>query len=447
MVIGVSRPLKVLFVSHGGRLGGAERCLLSLVCGLDRSRCTPVVVVPHDGPLTTQLKQAGIPVHHTLLRQWAVYNNTSPEKCHLFRKGMSARIGRLAAIIEREQADVVISNSITVLDGAFAARVSGRPHAWNVLEMLSQDPGHFPLLPIETMYSWLPMITDALVAVSESVAEEFRGYLPPEKILTIHTGIQPPTVSEAAVDVRTELGFAGDTPIVTFVGMLSERKGVRTLCAAIPLVLESFPQAKFLFAGTDGGLKGHLESEISRMGIQSSVKLLGQRSDVGRLVSQSSIFVLPANADPLPVAVMEAMSLGKPVVATKSGGCSEMVDHGVTGMLVEPQAPAELAEAIKTVLADDQLAKRMGESGKARFDRMFSREQYVDRFQTLFEQLAALMTAKPIQGDGQPVLPVLPEFHPTLGTRLRAELLRSRELYLEFRNLIIHKLSVMQGKS
>lgn len=436
-----SYPLKVLFISHGGRLGGAERCLLSLVRGMDRNRFEPVVVVPYGGPLVTELEKDGIKVLHADMRQWAVYHSKTPEKCHLFRRDLAQRVRKLADLIEKENAAVVCSNSISLLDGALAARVAGRPHVWNVLEMLSQDPGHFPLLPLELMYSWLPDITDALVGVSEAVEEEFRGHLPAEKLLTIHTGISPLKITEAPVSVRAEVGFAEDDLIVTFVGLISERKGIRTLSSAIPLVISSFPTAKFLIVGTDGGLKSHLENEIQNAGIQSSVKLLGQRSDVGRIVSESTVFVLPANADPLPVAVMEAMSLGKPVVATKSGGCSEMVEHGTTGMLVEPQAPAELAEAIKTVLADPQLAKSMGENSRKRFERMFSREQYVEKFQSLFEKLAKLKKDKAVKSDGQPDLPELPEFHPSLTTRLRACGLRSYELYLNYRNLMRHKMS------
>lgn len=363
MTISEKRPLKVLFASHGADLGGAERCLLPLVLGLDRERFDPVVVVPRGGLLVERLKNSGVTVRQTPSRLWAAFNTGTPAKCHLFRRDFTNRVKRLADLINAEQAQIVVSNSIALLEGAFASRIAGCPHIWNVLEILSRDPGLVPLIPLELVYSWLPQLTDALVAVSSAVADEFSGYLPPEKIITIHTGIHPPAIATASVDVRSEFGYSVETPVVQYVGLLSERKGVRTLIASVPTVLKSFPDARFLLAGTDGGMKGFLESEIARLNLGSAVKLLGQRNDVSRLVSECTAFVLPANADPLPVAVLEAMSLGKPVIATRSGGCSEMVDQGKTGLLVEPQAPEELAQAIVTVLADADKANAWASAG------------------------------------------------------------------------------------
>ena len=433
------RPIKVLFASHGADLGGAERCLIPLVCGLDRSRFDPVVVVPRDGALVGTLRNRGVRVNRSPFRLWAAYNTGTAAKCHLFRKNFPRRVRSLADLIESEQADVVVSNSMALLEGAYASRMVGRPHIWNVLEILSKDPGHVPLLPLDLVYSWLPKLTDVLVAVSAAVADEFRGYLPSEKIRIIHTGIHPPEVTSESKGVCAEFGFPAGSSIVQYVGLLSERKGVRTLMAAVPIVLRLFPQARFLLAGTDGGLKGFLESEIARLNLGQSVKLLGQRNDVGRLVSECTVFVLPANADPLPVAVLEAMSLGKPVIATRSGGCSEMVCHGNTGLLVQPQSPDELAQAISTVLANPELANRMGEEGRHRFQEIFSVDQYIRNFEQLINEIVNLR----IDGGYSipPTAPSFPPFEIKLATRFQATLLRCRERFREVRNSLIRRLS------
>ncbi len=431
-------PTKVLFASHGAWLGGAERCLLPLATGLNRDRFHPVVVVPQGGPLVERLEQAGIPVLKSPSRWWATHNRKTPAKSYLFHKDFAQRVRQLGNLIERENADVVISNSFSFLEGAFAARLTGRPHIWNVLEILSKDPGLAPLMPRELVYSWLPQLTDRLVVVSQSVADEFKGFLPPELIQIIHTGIPKPTVPVASTDVRTEFGFAPDSPVVQYVGILSERKGVRTLITAIPHVLETFPQAKFLFAGTDGGLKSFLVSEIDRLNLSASVKLLGQRNDIGRLVSESSLFVLPANADPLPVAVLEAMALGKPVVATRSGGCSEMVEQGKTGLLVEPQSPPELAQAIVSLLSNPGETRQMGERGLERFQQKFSLEQYVESFETLIDEI--VKSKKTDANRNQQSLPELPGFDASLKTRFQATILRTRERYHEIRNSLLLRL-------
>ena len=438
------RRLKVLFASHGADLGGAERCLLPWASGLDRDRFDPVVVVPRGGPLVGLLQKNGVAVRQSPFRLWAAYNTGTPAKCHLFRKDFSVRAQRLADLIDREQADVVISNSMALLEGAYASRIAGRPHIWNVLEILSKDPGHVPLMPLELVYSWLPQLTDALVAVSAAVAEEFERFLPADRIHTIHTGIHPPKVSAAPMDVRTEFGWTADTPLVQFVGILSERKGVRTLIGAVPLILKSFPETRFLLAGIDGGMKAFLESEIARLNLGSFVKLLGQRKDIGRLVSECSTFVLPSNADPLPVAVLEAMALGKPVVATNSGGCSEMVEPGTTGLLVPPQSPEELAKAIVTVLADSDLAKRMGEQGRQRFQNMFSLQQYISKFEDLIQEMASLKNTTVNADRRSAPVPEFPPFDASLTTRLQATLQRTRERYHEIRNSIRLRISSLK---
>lgn len=409
-----------MFVSHGERMGGAERCLLSLVRALDRSRFSPVVVVPRGGALVAELRSVGIPVRRSLTRLWTGYNSATDGQIYLFRKGFSERVQRLARLIEHEKADVVVSNSIAILEGAFAAKLAGRPHIWNVLEMLSQDPGSIPFLPLHTVYSWLPEITNTIVAVSSSVAEEFRGFVPEAMIRTIHTGIKKPAVPESSVNVRTEFGISDDAPIFLYVGILSQRKGVHILGAAIPKVLESYPQARFLLAGKDGGMKEVLEKEFRRSGCESSVKLLGPRNDVARLVTECTAFVMPALADPLPVSVLEAMSLGKPVVATKSGGCSEMVENGLNGFLVEPNSVSDLVRGIEAVIEQPEQSKTMGQRGSERFQKEFSTEQYVNSFQSLIESVANVSHSGHVHVAKQLQLPEFPPFNVTFSTRCQA---------------------------
>jgi len=430
------KKIRGLFVTVAGGMGGAERCLLSLVCGVDRSRIEPIVVVPELGELVPELKKYNIEVRQSPIRRWNGFKSFPGAQQYLYQKSFQARVDKLVRLIEREQIGIVVSNGMPCLEGAYAARKAGVPHIWNIMEMYSRDPGFVPLLPLLSVYSWIEQLTDALVVVSEGVAIEFQSHVPPELIRTIYTGIEKPVIQEGSPDIRTELGFKADCDVVLFVGLLSERKGVRSLIGAIPLVLKQFPEARFLLAGKEGGLQSYLESEIQRQQMGDSVRLLGQRPDVGRLLRDASLFVLPSLADPLPLSVLEAMSLGKPVVATRSGGCSEMVVHGKTGLLVEPNATEDLAQAICAMLADRATATRMGKLGEERFRELFSVPQYVDAFENLMRDLIQKNADKRSAAAPLRPLPELPNFQRTLKVRCEALFLLARERLLPVRDAL-----------
>ena len=141
-------------------------------------------------------------------------------------------------------------------------------------------------------------------------------------------------------------------PVVTFVGILSERKGVVDFVESARLVLQRFPKAIFVMAGPDGGKGREAIAKIDKYGIRDSFRILGNRSDVPRILSASDMLVLPSLADPLPLAVLEAMAAGIPVVATRSGGCEEMV-------VGRRDRPARAREKSSHVVAGDHRAYRV----------------------------------------------------------------------------------------
>jgi glycosyltransferase involved in cell wall biosynthesis len=220
--------------------------------------------------------------------------------------------------------------------------------------------------------------------------------LPGQNVEVVHTGVKPVKPSALENPKRELFGFADDAPVVSFVGLHSERKGVVDLADAAALVLDEYPRTKFVFAGRDGGKTREVTRRIGRYGIQEACRLLGPRDDIPDILAASDMIVLPALADPLPLAVLEAMSAGLPVVATDSGGCSEMVVDGKTGRIVPIRDPRRLAEAICELLRDSRKRKEMGCMGKARFDAHFSQQQYVHHFEAVLD---AAIGASPNKGE------------------------------------------------
>lgn len=417
--------IRVLLVSHSPNLGGAERCLTALLSRLDRRRFEPIVALPALGPLAEDLNGRGIPFHVTPLRWWVGVRKASRAMRYVFQRDLERRVEVLASIIHREDVHVVFSNSLVFLEGALAARQTRRRHVWHALEMMKRDPDLMPLLPVEHVYARLAQLTDRVAAVSACVRDELAPYLGPHALQVIHTGIEPPPIEPASA-IRAQLGISSQVPLVTYAGLLSRRKGALTLVQAAPQILKRVPNAVILLAGGEGGVGSEIRRRIRQAGLCQSVRVLGHRSDVKAIVSASDLFVLPPLSDPLPVAVLEAMALGKPVVATHSGGCSEMVDDTVTGLLVRSEDPNSLAKAVIRLLMNPDQAKRMGAAGRTRATEHFSMTSYVAFFEATLEELAN----QPRMAAVNLVSSFRPEEGAAVGTftRWEAGLLRLREI-------------------
>jgi len=384
--------MKILFLSHSSFAGGAERCLCMLLSGLPRDKYEPLVVLPPKGLLRRRgkgdisptVEQMGIETVQASVKWWVGdWTRYKP-----FARGLEQRVEDIARIIKREEVELVVSNTCVVVEGALAASRCRVPHVWYVHEMLDRDPVLDTFLPPERFYSLLSGLSAKVVAVSESVKSEVEQFGPLPNVEVLYTGIPPLEPSGLEHPKQELFGHGDDTPVVSFVGLLSRRKGVLDLIDAAALVHADLPKARFVLAGGDGGEAREAARRIDSLGINDAVQLLGPRSDVPDILAATDVFVLPALADPLPLVVLEAMSMGLPVVATHSGGCAEMVVDNQTGRLVPVGDAKSLAAAISQLLSDPSMAKEMGRRGKQRFDSLFSRQRYIDQFGRIFDEAA-----------------------------------------------------------
>jgi glycosyltransferase involved in cell wall biosynthesis len=189
-------------------------------------------------------------------------------------------------------------------------------------------------------------------------------------------------------DVRAELGIGPDDPVVTSVGFLRQPKAMDVLIEAAAKIAPQFPSLKVLIVG-EGDDRPVYEALIDRLGVADTVKLIGLRSDVPDLLRASDAAVLSTNSEGSPLSVMEYMDAGLPTVATRVGGIPDLIDDGVEGLLVEPQDPAGLGDALARVLSDRDEARRMGERARERRLREFDIDVMVDNLQNLYLELYA----------------------------------------------------------
>jgi glycosyltransferase involved in cell wall biosynthesis len=352
--------------------GGAERQLVVLLEGLDRSRYRPFVVVERlGGALEPSVRKLGIPIH-------VVPRRSRRDPLFPFR---------LARLLRRERVDVVHPvESMLDVYGVLAgvvARVPVRLMTWRTL--------HYRWW--HTVLLWLTLpLAHRLIANSEHAARWLRRWFRPRsRVIAIPNGLDCERFAHAPTldEKRRALGLADDAgPLIGMVARLRPDKDFETLFDAARRLRARFPKLTVLVVGS-GPRLGELEAAASRLLPPGGCRFLGQRHDVHELYHLFDVSVLATEYEGMPNVVMEAMAAGRPVVATAVAGCSELIANGATGILVPPHDAEALAGAIARLLDDGALARQLGKAAQQHVREHYSLERLVERHEHLYESLLA----------------------------------------------------------
>lgn len=222
------------------------------------------------------------------------------------------------------------------------------------------------------------------LAVSDAVRHVLlTSGIPMHRVQTIHSGVDMRRF--AHVPISPPL-FPAGTRIVGTVGHLAGHKGHRYLLEATPYLLRSEPHLGIVIAGT-GALRSTLEAQAAALGIAERVCFTDFRSDILALMQRFEIFVFPSYLEGLGTSMLDAMALRKPVVATRAGGIPEVVQDGVTGLLVPPRDAQALARALLSLLQHPEQGRKFGKAGRRRVEQHFTAEQMATRTMQVYQQL------------------------------------------------------------
>lgn len=358
--------LTILHTESSAGWGGQESRTLQECLGLKKLGDRVLILCKPGSKLSERAGAAGIEVLTHPMRG-------SYDMCAVWR---------IMDIIKKENVDIVNTHSgVDSFLGAVAGRLSlKRPRIVRTRHLA---------LPITSRASYA-LLPHRVVTVSEYV----RTYLikekgiPAAKVIAIPTGIDLEKFDpdKTPDTLRAGLGLKGGALIVGTVAILRRKKGHHVLLDAIPRVLAAVPEAVFVFAG-NGPQMENIEARIKELGIENSVLLLGLRSDVPSVIKGLDIFVLPTLQEALGTSILEASAMGIPVIATRVGGVPEAVIEGKTGILVEPQDSAGLADAIIRLLKDAPLRERMGKEGRRAAVENYSTDIMSKRMKSLYAEL------------------------------------------------------------
>jgi len=246
------------------------------------------------------------------------------------------------------------------------------------------------------------------VAVCESDARflENRKHVPAEKITTIHNGVDARrfVVSrDARAAVRHALGFAEGDSVLIMVARLHRGKGHRVIFEAMRQLLPSYPTLKLICLG-EGSEGPELRALCQSFGLEHCICFAGYQRNVPEWLAAADINVLPSFYEGLPLTILEAMAAGLATVASNVGGIPEAIEDGVTGLLVSPGDPRQLAEALSLLLNNTAKRARIGRAAHERVLRSFAFEQQVSSTEKMYLELCGAVSAQQAAPMGTDVL-------------------------------------------
>ncbi len=391
MSAGVSA--KVMFVIDSLGLGGAERSLAEMLPGLIGAGLEPMVVClsPADA-VGRDIRRLGVEVRVVSGR---------------------GRIGRVRAL--RKQIASVAPDCVhtTLFESDVAGRLAAAGRRVPVITSLVNAP-YLPVRledpNVRRSRLWAARMIDGWTArhltthfhaITHAVkrrAVEALG-IPPERVTVIERGRDPRRLGEGGParrrSSRAALGLDDDAEVLVTAGRQEFQKGHRILLEAMAILASARPRAILMMAGREGHASAELEELGRRIGLGDRIRFLGQRTDVPDLLAAGDIFVFPSLYEGFGGAVIEAMALGLPVVASDLEALREVVEPDHSAILVPPGSPGELASAIGGLLDDPDRARALGERGRRIFQERFTVERAAGRMVDLYRRVLRDHRARP----------------------------------------------------
>jgi len=373
--------IKVLEMIDSPFLGGGQINLLSLATSLDKSLFEVLVCSGDGGALVEAVKTKGIrhiPIPIT----------------KKFSRKIAAEI---VDILSEHRIDVLHTHGgVAGFYGRWAAHKNRIPVIVHTLHGIHYL--HYRNFVLKSIYifleKWFSRFTDAVIYVCDSDKDLGKKYglVPERKSAVIRNGIDfshfektRRNLSEE-VDWGEELGIDLSRPIVGTVARLHRQKGIPYLLEAARLLSQEIPGIQFLIVG-GGPWKNRLKDQKNRLGLEKEVHFLGERKEIPQILSLFDVVVLPSLWEGLPYSLLEAGALRKPVVATDVNGVKEIITDGKTGILVPPKSPKRLAEALRQLIENRDLALHLGEALKEDLHDRYALSRMIEDVQNLYLRL------------------------------------------------------------
>ena len=380
--------MQILFYNHTGKVSGAERVLLMILGGIDRSRFNSVVLCPTDGPLAEMIDAAG--VRRLGIKPLQARFTLRPDRLIKYVTSFLSLLWAARAAVIAEAPDLVHANSIRAGLLMSAATVGLRiPIVWHVHDLL---PRH-PVSSAVRFYACASRRT-RVVAVSRAVADRFQGKLTRwfrDRIDVIHNAVDTERFFPDATRrrrFRAEL-HAESARLVGIIGQLTPRKGQLELIQAFNELARDLPDIQLLIIGEalfdhDRPYAALMTDEATSGGCADRIHFLGPREDVPDIVRALDVLVVNSHAEPFGLTVIEGMAAGTAVLAPRVDGIKEIIRDNESGRLLPSLGLRALRDSLRELLSDAELRRRLGKEGRQDAVRRFARDRFLKEIQTAY---------------------------------------------------------------
>lgn len=384
----------ILFIHQSAELYGSDKTILMFISGLDKTKYFPVVVLPFDGPLKTEMEKNGIKV--VIAPVLKLYRKMfTPGNLRVFfseyKKGMSV----LDKLHKEHDFKLVYSHTLAALAGIVFARKNKIRHLWHVQEILAKpkviNKAFHRILNLKSNHK---TIYDSRETMLFWVKDDQKLAKKSDFIWNGLDVSEKPVYSADEISAirRDWFKVDKDQTVIGLVGRINSWKGQQLLLAAFKIIAPKYPGAKLVYLGSappnqDFFVTG-LEAKIDEFSLSNRVVIIPFQNNIWPFWDAIDIGVVPSTEpEPFGMVVIEAMLSKKPVVASNHGGPTEIVADGETGFLFEPNNAQSLAENLSKLLDDPAMRKSFGQKGYERAVANFSLESHIAQFEKVFAEL------------------------------------------------------------
>lgn len=374
---------RILYVHGMEAIGGAEQDLLLLLRGLDRTQWTPMVACPEQGAFRARVETLGIPVSPIALPPWRKLSSVLSRY---------EAVRKFSALLSRLQPALIHVNDLWWVPHTVRAVKRLTHCAIPVIVHVRQN------IKPEKARAYSLNQADYVLAVSHQVQAALeQGGIPSPNVSTLYSGVDLTACSEAAdgESIRARHGIPHDALLVGTVANLLPIKGYEVLIQALPAIFAKVPSAHYVIVGeASGEYAGHLQQMCADQGLADRVHFVGFQDQTWPYLAALDLYVQPSLNEAFGLAAVEAMAMGKAVVATRVGGLPEVVADQQTGLLIPPGNAAELSKAVLSLLEDRPRRELLGRCGIVRVQEHFNLNTALAEIEQVYGKVLARRQAR-----------------------------------------------------
>ena len=366
--------MRVIVVSHSAadHLGGAEQSLLALLDHWTAAdpAVEPIVVGPTpSAAMTREVLARGWASTDLAMTGWAVWEADGGRAQRRQREiENAAATRRIIEIVEREQPDLVITNTLVMPWGALAAAHVGVPHVWFVREFGERSQGFLYPEGRDAALRDIGALSHTVVANSRAVADELQPHMPERDIAVVYPPVDLERVREEALEPRAPDFSDADRLKVAVLGRVTRSKGQWRVVEALARLDSSAIEVRFIGGVLDAHADDQLLRRAARLTVPADLRFVGEQPNPFSIVAQADVCIIPSEKEAFGRSTLECLALGKPVLTTRSGAGAELVDDRRTGAVIDADDFDAWARALRAYLDDRELIAAHGAAARQRAD-------------------------------------------------------------------------------